>query len=130
VRGLSLSSQIHRHAQGLNPHRARRTSGLTPFLVGLENLLVLAPFILLSEAALTGEVMAWGMCLGAGVVAVVRFGGLRRGIRELNFPRSLAALGLVVLAANVALLVVYRILQRTKYGVKMDFGVPYQTKLS
>jgi hypothetical protein len=33
----------------------------------------------------------------------------------------------VVLAANVALLVVYRILQRTKYGVNMDFGVPYQT---
>jgi hypothetical protein len=27
----------------------------------------------------------------------------------------------------VALLVAYRILQRTKYGVKMDFGVPYQT---
>ena len=25
------------------------------------------------------------------------------------------------------LLVLYRILQRTKYGVKMDFGVPYQT---
>jgi len=96
-------------------------------LVGLENLLVLVPFILLSEAALTGEVMTWGMCLGAGVVAVARFGGLRRGIRELNFPRRQAAIGLVVLAANVALLVVYRILQRTKYGVKMDFGVPYQT---
>lgn len=96
-------------------------------LVGLENLLVLVPFILLSEAALTGQVMAWGMCLGAGVVAVARFGGLRRGIRELNFPRRLAAIGLVVLAANVALLVVYRILQRTKYGVKMDFGVPYHT---
>lgn len=96
-------------------------------LVGLENLLVLVPFILLSEAALTGQGMAWGMCLGAGAVAVARFGGLRRGIAELNFPRRLAAIGLVVLAANVALLVVYRILQRTKYGVKMDFGVPYQT---
>jgi hypothetical protein len=96
-------------------------------LVGLENLLVLVPFILLSEAALTGQGMAWGMCLGAGVVAVARFGGLRRGIPELNFPRRLAAIGLVVLAANVALLVAYRILQRTKYGVKMDFGVPYQT---
>jgi hypothetical protein len=96
-------------------------------LVGLENLLVLVPFILLSEAALTGQAMAWGMCMGAGVVAVARFGGLRRGIRELNFPRRLAGIGLVVLAVNVALLVVYRILQRTKYGVKMDFGVPYQT---
>ena len=59
-----------------------------------------------------------------------RFSGLRRGIRELNFPRRLGAIGLLVLAANVALPVVYRILQRTKYGVKMDFGVPYQTKLS
>jgi hypothetical protein len=55
------------------------------------------------------------MCLGAGVVAVARFGGLRRGIRELNFPRRLAAIGLVMLAANAALLVVYRILHRTKY---------------
>jgi hypothetical protein len=94
-------------------------------LVGLENLLVLVPFILLSEAALIGQGMAWGMCLGAGVIAVARFGGLRRGIGELNFPRRLALLGLVVLVANVALLVIYRILQRTKYGVKMDFGVPY-----
>ena len=96
-------------------------------LVGLENLLVLVPFILLSEAALIGQEMAWGMCLAAGFIAAARFAGLRRGIRELNLPRSLALIGLVLLVANVALLVVYRVLQRTKYGVKMDFGVPYQT---
>src|ERR1039457_7214901 len=39
-------------------------------LVGLENLLVLVPFILLSEAALNGQGMARGMSKRAGLVAL------------------------------------------------------------
>ena len=79
-------------------------------LVGLENLLVLVPFILISQAALIEIHWVWGMCLLAGLAALARSGALKRFFAELNFPTRLTWIGLLVLLANVLLPVVYRIL--------------------
>ena len=96
-------------------------------LVGLENLLVLVPFILITQAALIDIRLVWALCLGAGLVTVIRFGSLRRFIAELNFPRRLVNLGFVVLAVNIALPVVYRILNEHK-SVSGNFaGAAYDT---
>ena len=94
-------------------------------LVGLENMLVLVPFILISQAALIDTRYVWTACLAAGVLALARFSGIRRFIAELNFPKRLAVLGLVVLACNIALPVVYRILHEYKFGTKPDWGAAY-----
>jgi hypothetical protein len=58
-------------------------------LVGLENLLVLVPFILISQAALIEIHWVWGMCLLAGLAALARCGALKRFFAELNFPTRL-----------------------------------------
>ena len=95
-------------------------------LVVLENGLLLVPFILISQAALIGKGFVWAMCLAGGFLVLARFAGLKRGVGELNFPPRLALIGLAVLAANVALPAVYRILHESKVGTKPDFGAAYQ----
>src|SRR5450756_109552 len=47
-------------------------------LVGLENLLVFVPFILISQAALIDSNLALEMCLAGAIIAIVRFSGLKR----------------------------------------------------
>jgi hypothetical protein len=96
-------------------------------LVCLESLLVLVPFILITQAALIELRLVWVLCLGAGLLALAHFGALKRFIAPLNFPRRLVPLGLLLLAANVALPVVYRILEQTKIGTRPDFGAAYYT---
>src|ERR1044072_9549849 len=46
-------------------------------LVGLENLLIFVPFILLSQVALISTRAIWIVCAVTGVVAIARFGGLK-----------------------------------------------------
>jgi hypothetical protein len=96
-------------------------------LMGLENLLVLVPFILISQAALIDARLVWAMCLAGGLVAIARGGGLKRFIPELNLPPRSIVIGLLVLAVNVALPVAYRILHEHKFGTKPDWGGAYQT---
>ena len=96
-------------------------------LVTLENLLVLVPFILISEAALIDRRLVAGMCLAAGCLALGRAGCLKRWIGELNFPPRLRRIGLVVLALNVSLPIIYRILHEYKFGTKPDWGAAYYT---
>jgi hypothetical protein len=96
-------------------------------LTGLENLLLLAPFILLSEAALIDSKAVWLLGIGAAGVAAARMGLLKKFIRELNFPRGAVASGLLVLAVNTAMLIVYRVLQESKFGKQPDFGAAFQT---
>ncbi len=94
-------------------------------LVSMENLLVLVPFILISQAALIDERMVWAMCLAGGILAIARFAGLKRGIAGLNLPGGSLAIGLAVLAFNVALPVVYRILHESKVGTKPTYCLGY-----
>ena len=97
-------------------------------LVALENLLLLVPFILISQAALIGlhGHLILNMCLAGGVLAFLRMAGMKRFVRELNFPRQALVLGMI-LCANVTLPVVYRILHENKVGTKPDWGAAYYT---
>jgi len=96
-------------------------------LVGLESLLVLVPFILISQAALIEIHWVWGMCLLAGLAAMVRSDTLKRFFAELNFPTRLTRVGILVLLANVVLPVVYLILHEYKVGKLPTTGAAYLT---
>lgn len=96
-------------------------------LVGLENLFLLVPFILISQAALIDKWLLAAMCLAGGLLAVARCQGLKRSIAELNFPSALLKIGVLLLAINTALPVVYRILHGPKFGTKPDWGAAYYT---
>jgi hypothetical protein len=96
-------------------------------LVGLENLLLLVPFILISQAALIEQRLVWILCLAGGCLAAIRLLCLERFIAPLNFPRRLAGASALVLATNMALPIVYRILHESKIGTKPDWGAAYQT---
>lgn len=96
-------------------------------LVGLENLLVLVPFILVSQAALIDAKLVWMLCAGAFVLAAGRTAAVKRLIPELNLsPRSLG-IGAIFLTVNAVLPVVYRILHESKYGTKPDWGAAFET---
>lgn len=96
-------------------------------LVGLENMLVLVPFLLISQAALIDTRIVWTMCIAGALLAIVRFGSLKRFLSKLNFPRRLAIIGLLILAVNAALPIIYRILHQSKFGTKPDWGAAYYT---
>jgi hypothetical protein len=94
-------------------------------LVGLENLLVFVPFLLVSLAALTGPWITVSVCAAAVILAVLRFGGLKRYFTELNLPKSLLGVGFILLALNVALPLTYRHYINLKVGVHWDRGPDY-----
>lgn len=95
-------------------------------LVGLENLLVFVPFILISQAALIDSQMALTMSLAGGAVAVMRFGSLKRFFTQFNLPCGLLVAGFILLALNVALPLIYRHFGETKIGVHIDSGAAYE----
>ncbi|MDB6121063.1 MAG: hypothetical protein JWQ71_56 [Pedosphaera sp.] len=92
-------------------------------LIFLENLLILVPFILLSQAALLNQNTVWVVCLVTGAMVLVRFGALKRFHKELNLPRGLLAVGLVLLLVNVALPLIFRQFQEHKISID---GAPYE----
>ena len=94
-------------------------------LVGLENLLVLVPFILISLTSLTSTGLTQAMCAIGVFAALARFGGLKKLFRELNLPVGLLVSGCAILIANVGLSLAYRHFAETKYGVHMDYGPAY-----
>ena len=96
-------------------------------LVSLENLLVLVPFILISQAGLISIRMIWTMCVVAGAMALIRAGGLKRLIPILNFPLRFLLVGVAMLALNIALPVVYRLLHEHKFGTRLEAGPAYYT---
>jgi len=91
-------------------------------LVGLENLLVFVPFILVNQVALISTRAVWLVCAVTALIAVARFGGLKRYFRELNLPNGLLLLGSVLLVINIALLATYRIVGEKKMGWVPDSG--------
>ena len=94
-------------------------------LVGLENMLVFVPFILISQAALTGPWITGSICAAGVILAALRFGGLRRCFAELNLPASLLGVGSILLALNVALPLTYRHYINFKIGTHLDAGPDY-----
>lgn len=95
-------------------------------LVGLENMLVFVPFILISQAALIDSAMARVMCAVGAVIAVMRFGGLKTFFAQLNLPYRVLGLGFVPLALNVALPLIYRHFGETKIGINIESGAAYE----
>jgi hypothetical protein len=95
-------------------------------LIFLENLLLLVPFILLSQAALLDVSTVWVVCLLTGAMALVRFGVLKYFHKELNLPGRLLAIGFVLLVINVGLPLIFRHLQEYKMGIKPTEGAPYE----
>jgi len=77
-------------------------------LFGLENILVLVPFILVTEALMIGNGVALAFGLAGTVMVVLRFTGLKRSIRELNLPGGLLGCGLIILTVNLALPIYFR----------------------
>lgn len=97
-------------------------------LVGLENLLLLVPFILFTQAALLpNKEMIWAMSIIGGLMAVLRLGSLKWLIANLNFPPRLLWIGFGMLAVNVALSIIYRTLHESKFGTKLESGPAYET---
>jgi hypothetical protein len=97
-------------------------------LVGLENLLLLVPFILLTQAALLpNKEMIWTMSVIGGLMALLRLGSLKWLIARLNFPPRLVWIGFGVLVINVALSIIYRSLHESKFGTKLESGPAYET---
>jgi len=97
-------------------------------LVTLENMLVLVPFILISQAALNeiriGTV--WVLSGAGGLMVVLRFGGLNRFIQTLELSPRLLRIGGLVLTVNMILPVIYRMLHEHKVGTKLAAGAAYQ----
>jgi hypothetical protein len=77
-------------------------------LLGLENLLVLVPFILVTQALMIGNGVALTLCLAGTGMVVLRFVSLRKFIPELNMPLRLLGFGLIVLAGNLVVPVYFR----------------------
>ena len=94
-------------------------------LIFLENGLVLVPFILVSQAALIGQGVVRAMCVVGGAMALARFATLKRSHNLFNLPGRMLAVGLVLLAVNVALPLIYRTLNETKLGTKPTDGAAY-----
>lgn len=79
-------------------------------LVGLENMFLFVPFILISQATLLADRGQWTFALAGASVAFAlgRLWAQRHYLPELNFPKRLLVLGGVLLAINVAFPVTFR----------------------
>ena len=101
-------------------------------LVGLENLLLIVPFILISQGALVGQQLTekhltMELCVVAGILAALRISGLKRLIGKLNFPPQAVWLAAAVVAVNVILPALYRGLHENKVGTQVESGAAYYT---
>jgi hypothetical protein len=77
-------------------------------LVVLENMFLLVPFILVTQAILIGKGLAAALCVGGTLFAVARWDSLHRWIPQLRVPRAVLGCGALLLGLNVALPLVFR----------------------
>ncbi len=93
-------------------------------LVGLENLFLCAPFLLVSQALLLENQLAIALCAAGGALAVVRFRALRRELPGWNAPGALMVAGAFLLAFNFGWPVMIRMLHKSRdYPVWEALGV-------
>jgi hypothetical protein len=95
-------------------------------LVGLENLFIFVPFILVSQVALISTHAVWVVCTVTAIIAIARVASLKRYFAELNLPNRLLLIGAVLLAVNIGLLATYRMVGETKMGWVPDSGGDFQ----
>jgi hypothetical protein len=101
---------------------ARRIWYDSTLLVGLENLFVFVPFILLSQVALISTHVIWSVCATATIIAVLRFNALKRHFAELNLPAGLLWIGATLMAINIGWIALYRMVGEHKMGWVPDSG--------
>ncbi len=77
-------------------------------LIFIENVLVLVPFILISHAVFLDSNLAFAMSFVAGGLVLAKFTAFKSLFRNLNLPRELLFLGAIILAANIAIPLVFR----------------------
>jgi hypothetical protein len=77
-------------------------------LVVLENMFLLVPFILITQAIMIGKGLAAALCVGATLFAVARWDSLQRWIPQLRVPRALLGCGALLLGLNLALPLIFR----------------------
>lgn len=77
-------------------------------LVVLENGLLLAPFLGISQAVLLDEPLAWSLALSGGFAVLGRGWSIRRWYPGFNLPDRARLIGALVLAINVGLPLAYR----------------------
>ncbi|HEU0008453.1 MAG TPA: hypothetical protein VFT34_01410 [Verrucomicrobiae bacterium] len=77
-------------------------------LVVIENLLVLVPFILITQAVLIGPEYAAALCGAAALLALARLGALKRWMGELDLSPRFLVVGALMLAANLVTPVLFR----------------------
>jgi len=92
------------------------------FLFVLENLFVLVPFILISQAALIEQQVVWQLSSVSIILTVMRSEIMRRRLRELWSASGFFSLGAIVLLVNGALPILYRHLHENKFGTKLAEG--------
>ena len=81
-------------------------------LVGLDNLFICVPFLLVSQALLLENWIAFALCLAGCGLALMRVGALRRWLKELNMPATLLWSGAFLLCFNLAWPVLIRFLHK------------------
>src|SRR5688572_3137799 len=77
-------------------------------LVVLANILALIPFMLLSHASFMENGLAIAIYLAGSVLALFKVAVLKQFVPRVNLPRQLLVIGILVLAVNVALPLVFR----------------------
>ena len=81
-------------------------------LVGLENLFICVPFLLVSQTLLLQNWIAVALCLAGCGLALVRVGALKRWLTGLNMPASLLWPGALLLCFNLAWPLLVRLLHK------------------
>jgi hypothetical protein len=81
-------------------------------LAGLENLFICVPFILISQALLLQNWIAFALCLACCGLALLRAGALKRWLTGLNMPASLLWPGALLLCFNLAWPLLIRLLHK------------------
>lgn len=77
-------------------------------LVGLDNLLLIVPFILLSQAVYFGRSIAWMLAAFAVLLIGLRFATLHTRFPSLNLPKQLLGPGALVLLVNIGLPMIFK----------------------
>ena len=95
-------------------------------LLVLDNLLVFVPFMLINQAALIEQRTVWVLCIFTALLAVGRWSAAGGWVSGFKLSPRLLAGGAVVLTANAALVIAYRIFQETKAGKWIASGAAYE----
>ena len=74
----------------------------------IENVLVLIPFILISQAVFLDSALARNLSLAGCLLVVAKFGAFKGFFEGLNLPRRLLLVGSLIVVVNTALPLVFR----------------------